>query len=435
MNMPMRDVRDKRVTVLGLGHFGGGIAVSRWLVEQGARVTVADDAGPDTLADSAAQLDGLGIDFRLGADRRPDVAAADLIVASPAVPPTHPVLAAAAAAGVPVTTEICLFAERCPAPVFGVTGTKGKSTTATLLGLMLATRHTTWVGGNIGKSLLADLPSIRPDHRVVLELSSFMLHYLGRAGWSPHVAVVTMVTRDHLDWHGSPGGYEADKHAIVEHQGPGDRAVLNRADPVSSAWAAPAVTFFNTADDRPFTLALPGGHNQLNAQAAFAAARSGGVSWDAAQAAIGTFAGLPHRLAVVADAGGVRWVNDSIATIPEAAVAAVRSFPAGRVVAIVGGSGKKALDTADLCAALAADAKAVLCVGETAEMLAAGVNARAPGRARVCDDLTAAVAEARRTATVGDVVLLSPGHPSYDQFVNFQRRGELFTRLARATGG
>ena len=426
----MTNVRDRNVTVLGLGHFGGGIAVSRWLVEQGARVTVADDAPAERLADSVGQLDGLPIAFRLGGAAPPP---ADLVVASPAIPPGHPTLAAARAAGVGVTTEICLFAERCPAPVFGVTGTKGKSTTSTLLERMLATRFTTWLGGNIGRSLLADLPAIRPDHAVVLELSSFMLHYLGRAGWSPHVAVVTMLSRDHLDWHGSAEHYLADKRQIVAHQRPGDVAVLNGADPATAALAsatAARVIRFNVGGDRPFDLQLPGTHNQLNAQAAFAVAATAGVTWDAARAAVADFNGLPHRLEVVADIGGVRWVNDSIATIPEAAVAALRSFPPGRTVQIVGGSGKKALDTTELCAVLASEAKAVLTVGETGDAIAAAVNRRSPGRAQTCGDLAAAVSAARMLATPGDVVLLSPGHPSYDQFVNFERRGEAFATLA-----
>ena len=417
----MTHVAGRSVTVLGLGHFGGGVAVARWLVEQGATVTVVDDAPAEKLADSVAQLAGLPITFRLG---QPGPIDADLIVASPAIPPSHPALATT----VPVTTEICLFAERCPAPVWGVTGTKGKSTTATLLGRMLATRGTTWVGGNIGRSLLADLPNIRPDHRVVLELSSFMLHYLGAMQWSPHVAVVTMVSRDHLDWHGSVDAYVDDKRNIVRHQRAGDVAVLNAAD-VSAGWATAGQTVvFNTGGERRFALALAGAHNQLNAQAAYAAA---GVPWDVAQAAIADFAGLPHRLAVVADRGGVRWVNDSIATIPEAAVAALRSFLQGTVVQIVGGSGKKHLDTADLCAALAADAKAVLTVGEVGRELADAVNARRPGHAQDCGDLVTAVSRSREIVGPGDVVLLSPGHPSYDQFVNFQARGELFTRLAQ----
>src|SRR5687767_4303187 len=169
----MTDLSDKRVTVAGLGRFGGGIAVSRWLVQQGARVLVTDQAKADALIESVRQLDGLPIEFRLGEHREEDFAKADLVVASPAMPPGSPYLQAARANGVPVTTEIRLFVERCFARIVGVTGTKGKSTTTALLGEMLKQKHRTHVGGNIGKSLLFELPNIRKDDLVVLELSSF----------------------------------------------------------------------------------------------------------------------------------------------------------------------------------------------------------------------------------------------------------------------
>src|SRR5688572_30749272 len=152
MQQHQQDLRGKRITVAGLGHFGGNIAASRWLVEQGAVVTVTDMATPEKLADSVEQLEGLPITWRLGEHREDDFTKPDLVVASPAIPPTNPFLQAAAKAGVPVTTEIRLVVERCPATIVGVTGTKGKSTTTALLGEMLKTRHTTYIGGNIGGS-------------------------------------------------------------------------------------------------------------------------------------------------------------------------------------------------------------------------------------------------------------------------------------------
>src|SRR4051812_37630795 len=185
----MMDLSGKRVTVVGLGRFGGGIAVSRWLAEQGADVLVTDEASAEALADSRKQLDGLPIEFHLGDPRDEDFESADLIVASPAVAPAHKFLQKARQRDIPITTEIRLFIERCPAPIVGVTGTKGKSTTTALLGEMLRTRYTTHVGGNIGRSLLADLPGIKKEDQVVLEISSFMLEYLQEANWSPHVAV------------------------------------------------------------------------------------------------------------------------------------------------------------------------------------------------------------------------------------------------------
>ncbi|HUB26088.1 MAG TPA: cyanophycin synthetase, partial [Tepidisphaeraceae bacterium] len=170
--------------------------------------------------------------------------------------------------------------------------------------------------------------------------------------------------------------------------------------------------------------------NQLNAQGAFAAAQIFGVTWDQAQEAINDFHGLPHRLELVHQAAGVSWYNDSIATIPQAAVAALDAFPPNRVIQIVGGKDKH-LDAADMCAALSDRAKAVLCIGATGMMLADALSNREGAAVHHCNDLATAVSVARRIATDGDVVLLSPGYPSYDQFVNFEERGAAFKRFAR----
>src|SRR5262245_36212033 len=205
----MDDLQGKRVTVVGLGHFGGNIAAARWLVERGAKVLVTDRAEAGKLEEGLKQLEGLPVEYRLGGHRVEDFTKSDLVVTSPAVKPSSEFLQAARAAGVPVTTEICLFIERCPAKVVGVTGTKGKSTTTAMLGRMLDTwgKRNIWVGGNIGKSLLPEIERITPDDVVVLELSSFMLEYLAKARWSPHVAVVAMLAVDHVDWHGSAEDY------------------------------------------------------------------------------------------------------------------------------------------------------------------------------------------------------------------------------------
>src|SRR5580658_2336662 len=177
----------KRISVAGLGRFGGGIAVARWLCAQNAKVLVTDLEPAEKLSDSLQQLEGLPIDFRLGQHREEDFTQADLIVASPALPPHNKYLQAARAVGKQVTTEIRLFIERCPAKIIGVTGTKGKSTTTAMLGRILSRIGKTWVGGNIGKSLLADLDQIAPTDFVVLELSSYMLEHLRAMRFSPHV--------------------------------------------------------------------------------------------------------------------------------------------------------------------------------------------------------------------------------------------------------
>src|SRR4051812_36660661 len=433
----VQELRDKRVTVAGLGRFGGGIAVARWLVEQGATVLVTDQAPAEKLVESVAKLNGLPIHFRLGDQRESDFSGADLVVASPAIPPASPYLAAARAAGVTVTTEIKLFVERCPATVVGVTGTKGKSTTTAMLGDILKRQFTTHVGGNIGRSLLADLGRIDKTHIVVLELSSYMLEYLGAMRWSPHIAVVTFIAADHLEWHGSAEAYVDAKRNLVRFQRPDDFLVVCGENPAALTFAAHSkarAVPYGVAGRRPFELLVPGRHNQLNAQGAYAAAALLGVDWETAQSALREFRGLPHRLELVHESeSGVRYYNDSIATIPEAAVLALESFPPRRVIQIVGGY-DKGLPLTPLANALVERAKAALCIGETGKMLVKMIGQSGlTGAADVydCGDLATAMKLAKSIATRGDVVLLSTGCASYDQFNNFEERGEAFARLAR----
>lgn len=430
------DLAGKRVTVAGLGRFGGGIAVSQWLVQQGARVLVTDQAEADTLAASVKQLDGLPIDFRLGEHREEDFTTPNLVVASPAIPRTNPFLQAAKDANVPVTTEIKLFIERCPAKILGVTGTKGKSTTSAMLAEMLRQRYTVHLGGNIGRSLLFELPRIQPGDLIVLELSSFMLDYLGEMRWSPHVGLITMIAADHIQWHGSLGAYVDAKKNLVRFQQLDDIAVLNASDPASKeliSQAAGRVILFGMDSAPTFSLKIPGRHNQLNAQAAFAAAHLLGIEWEQAQSALKDFLGLPHRLQLVHEENGVRYFNDSIATIPEAAIAALETFPPKTVIQIVGGH-DKGLSLTAMCAALVERAKAVLCIGATGPSIASQMG-QTPylGAASVyqCGDLKAALALARQMARPGDVILLSPGCASYGQFTNFEERGQRFAKLAR----
>ncbi len=433
----MSALSGKRVTVAGLGRFGGGIAAARWLAGEGATVLVTDRAPAEKLKDSVAALADVAVQYRLGEHQEADFTSAALVVASPAIPPTNPFLAAARRAGVPVTTEIRLFVERCPATIVGVTGTKGKSTTTALLHRMLSAKYPTHVGGNLGGSLLPKLGQIRPTDLVVLELSSYMLHYLGEIGWRPHVGLVTIVAQDHLDWHGGAAAYVRAKQNLVRFMRPDDVAVLNHDDPGAMAFStvsqAKVVTYGRDAP-RQFALKLPGAHNQLNAQAAFAAAQQLGVTFEQAQAAVADFPGLPHRLQLVHESPrGVRYYNDSIATIPEAAVAALESFPPNSVLQIVGGHDKH-LPLKAMANALVERAKATLCVGATGKAIATMIGEstfQGGAVAYDCGDLAAAVKVAREIAMPGDVVLLSTGCASYDQFVNFEERGDRFAALAR----
>ena len=432
----MDDLKNKRITVAGLGRFGGGIAAARWLVGEGARVLVTDIYPADKLADSIAQLHGLPIEYRLGEHRTADFTDTDLIVASPAIKPTNPYLQAARAAGVPITTEIRLFVQRCPLPIVAVSGTKGKSTTSKLLELMLATRHRVWLGGNIGKSLLFDLPTMRDGQIVLLEVSSFMLEYLGETHWAPHVGLLTMLESDHLEWHITQEAYLNAKLNLIRYQSAGDFAVLGESCPTARDFAGktPAKVIWYGVPGRPrFKLMLPGEHNQLNVQAAFAAASLLGVDFDQAQKAVADFPGLAHRLQLVHQSEGVRFVDDSIATIPMAAAAALRAFPPGKVIQIVGGH-DKGLPYEPMCDAIAHQAKAALCIGEMANAIAKLTRDRHPNYPAVyeCGDIATAMRQAKQLATSGDIVLLATGCSSYDQFINFEQRGQAFANAARA---
>jgi UDP-N-acetylmuramoylalanine--D-glutamate ligase len=377
----------------------------------------------------------LPIEFRLGEHRTEDFTSADLVVISPAVYPTNEYLLAARKAGVPVSLEIQLFIERCRGKILGVTATKGKSTTTAMLGAMLREKHTVHVGGNLGGSLLFDLPKIAPDHLVVLELSSYMLEHLAPMQWSPRVALVGMIGRDHLDWHGGETGYVRAKQNLVRFQKPGDHAILNGECPAACGFAdhtRAKIIRFNSKSEKPFELPMAGDHNQLNAQGAFAAANLMGISWDDAQHAMRSFQPLPHRLQLVHEGGGVKWINDSIATIPEAAIVAMRAFPRGKVIQIVGGYDKK-LDMREMCETLARECKAVLTIGDLGPTLAHMIRDVSDQKAqlRECGDMASAVEAARKLGQNGDVVLLSPGCASFGQFRNFEERGEEFATRAR----
>jgi len=433
------DPAGQRVTVVGLGRFGGGLGVTRWLCEQGARVTVSDKAPAEELAESVRLLEGLDVSLHLGAHDERDFTEADLLVVSPAVPPHAPPLKLASAAGVPRTTEINLFLWRCPAPVVGITGTVGKSTTTAMIGEVLSRRMPTHVGGNIGRSLLGDLPRIAPDHAVVLELSSFQLEALPEVARSPHVALVTNFAPNHLDRHVTAAAYADAKKNLFRFQQPGDVLILNAADAPTAAWAAEApegvrVEHFDPAAE-PFELAVVGAHNQANAQAAWAVARQFGIDRDTGASALAGFPGLPHRLQFVAERGGVRYYNDSKCTTPEGAVVALASFPPRTAVFIVGGY-DKGVGFDELGAALAERAKAVIALGATAERILLAVDVHRAGTdpptARAAD-LSAAVRLAAAHAGPGDAVALSPACASYDQFVNYEQRGAEFVRFVEET--
>jgi len=438
-----------RVTVMGLGRFGGGVGVARFLLGQGADVTVTDLDTAENLAESIAAV-GDGAAYHLGGHREEDFTGAGLVVANPAVKPDSPLLALARRSGVPITTEINLFFERCPARIIGVTGSVGKTTTVSMIGHALAGPGL-WVGGNIGRSLLAETANMSRSDRVVLELSSAQLHWLGPTGLAPSVAVVTNIFPNHLDWHARMERYVAAKKNILPGRSPAGIAVLNYDDEIVRGWASdgPAhVLFFSTQEQlaegvfvRGRTLVarsegedtavldlramrLPGVHNVANTAAAAAACAAVGADLGRAGARLAEFEGAEHRLEFVTELGGVRYYNDSKATTPAASLAAIRSFDAPTVL-ILGGRDKGV--AYEELADEAARRKAVVLVGEMAGLLEALLAERAPAQTRVrAESIDAAVRAAAGVARPGDVVLLSPAGTSYDMFKNFEQRGRAF---------
>ncbi len=426
----------KRVTVVGLGRFGGGLGVTSWLCGQGARVTVSDKANADDLAASIAQLDGLDVELHLGGHDERDFLQADLLVINPAVPKELPLLAKATSAGVPRTSEINLFLERCPARVIGITGTVGKSTTTAMIGEILSRQFTTHVGGNIGRSLLKSLPQIQADHLVVLELSSFQLEDLPLIAVSPHVALVTNLMPNHLDRHGEMSAYAAAKKNIFAFQKVDDVLILNAACEATAEWANEApgrVEHFDPAAEA-FELAVPGEHNQANAQGAWAIARQFNVDRATAADALRSFAGLPHRLNMVCERSGVRYFNDSKCTTPEGAITALRAFDPRSTIILAGGYGK-GVNFDALGAEMAITAKAVVALGATRDKIADAVEAARSDElpaVHLADDFDSAVRTAMDLAGPGDVVLLSPACASYDMFANYEHRGQAFEELVQA---
>jgi len=460
-----RHFAGKRVTVMGLGLFGGGVGAARFLAKGGAQVTVTDLKPADELAESVAQLNGLPIEFHLGGHREDDFRKADLVVVSPAVPSDSPFLALARQRDVPLESEMALFFRYCRAPILGITGSSGKSTTTALTHAMLANwlGPRAWLGGNIGRSLLEDLDAIAPDHLVVLELSSFQLQDLDRLARSPHISVVTNLAPNHLDRHKDLAEYIAAKKTILRHQRHGDFAILNADDPEVATWGhglKGRTVFFSLRTplqqdacvqngqiviaDAEGThivcpaseLRLPGQHNLANALAATAAAWLAGARQDAIAHALRTFPGLEHRLEFVAEIRGVRYFNDSKATTPEASSIALRAFDAP-IVLIAGGHDKGAPFDA-FAAECAQRAKHVVLIGKTAQRIASLIEANRRGDSpllTIPSSFADAVAAAKAAAAPGDIVLLSPACASYDMFRNYEDRGNQFKSLvAHFTG-
>jgi len=465
---------DKKVLVMGLGRFGGGVDVAEFAAGAGAKVTITDLAPAEQLNDALSKLAGFGsMEFHLGSHDPTDFERAEIVVANPAVPSDNEYLELARRAGRLVTSQVNIFFELCPAQMIGITGANGKSTTAALTAHLLENttsdmRNTTyekvWLSGNIGnRPLLTTLDEIGPDDLVVLELSSFQLEQLAEIRKAPKVALLTNLTPNHLDRHGTFADYCAAKENIFKFQQLDEKSpavsIFNAEDEIGAEWyekyqkdSGRICVRFSAGDvseEIRSVYPLPGRANRSNLAAAIAIARAFGVDDEQIETCLPRFKALPHGLEFVAEVNGVRWYNDSIATTPQSAIAALEAFDEP-VIIIAGGYDKK-LPFDELGARIAGKAKAAVLIGQTAQKIVDAIsntamslrakrsNLKPHNTQRAMRDVRVsrvrsfaeAVETAHRVAESGDVVLLSPACASYDMFDNFQQRGSEFVKLVR----
>jgi UDP-N-acetylmuramoylalanine--D-glutamate ligase len=411
---------DKAI-VLGLARSGEAAALA--LARRGVEVLGVDRN--EEL--DVSRLRAAGVEVVLGAEKPALLDGVDLLVKSPGVPAEEPLVAAARERGATVWSEIELGGRLLPNPILGVTGTNGKTTTTELLGeVFRAAGRRVAVAGNVGRPLTGLDGALAEDAWIVCELSSFQLEDIEQ--FRPQIAVLLNLTPDHLDRHPDLDDYRRAKLRIFENQIEEDVAVVPRG--FGEVPGRGRRVEFDGRDDLPAQPRIPGEHNLENAAAATAAARAAGVPDEAIAQALEAFRGVPHRLELVREIGGIRFVNDSKATNPEAAERALSAYPPG-VRLILGGS-RKGSSYAALARAAAGRgvAKAYL-VGESADEIA---EALAAAGVRFTDSgtLDQAISDAFADAERGEVILLSPACASYDQFQDFEERGERFRELVEA---
>lgn len=447
-------LQGKTVAVIGIG------VSNRPLIEllaaRGVSVTARDRQQRQALGDYAARLEEMGCRLCLG-EGYLDGLTEDVIFRTPGMRPDVPELAAAVARGSTLTSEMEVFFEVCPCPILAVTGSDGKTTTTTIIAeLLRSAGKTVHLGGNIGHPLLAETGTIRPEDVAVLELSSFQLMTMKR---SPHIAVITNLSPNHLDVHKDFAEYITAKENIFTHQCAQDVAVFNADNSITARQAERAqgrARFFsrkNEVEDGVFLrdgkiiarhdgqervvmaredIRLPGEHNVENYLAAIAAV-DGMVSDEQIAAFARSFGGVEHRIELIRTLDGVRWYNDSIASSPSRTIAGLRAFPE-KVILIAGGK-DKGISYAELGPVVNDHVKLLLLCGATAGVIRQSVEqAENYQGLEIIDveDYHQAANIARERAAEGDVVILSPASTSFDRFKNFMERGKAFKEVVNA---
>ena len=456
--MNFMELKDKRVLVVGLGK--SGVASALFLKAHGARVTVSDTKSGDELRNEIPALLDHGITVETGGHGERTFRGQDLIVVSPGVPVDAPLLVQARAMGEAVIGEIELAAQFLPGPIVAITGSNGKTTTTTLTGEILAAGGLpTLVGGNIGTPAISLAERAKPESVIVLEVSSFQLETI--QAFRPKVAVVLNVTPDHLDRHRTFEAYVEAKARIFENQRGSDFAVLNEDDPTcvemaartqgqvfwfsrqkevkQGAWVRDGNILFRDGRDAQKTLQreimqvseipLKGAHNLENVLAAVCAGALMGCAPEKIRQAVRDFKAVEHRLEFVATIRGVDYYNDSKATNVDATIKALESFPAN-IHLILGGKDKGS-DYSVLNDLLRQRVKRVYTIGAAAGKIESQIKNVEVVHAETLEN---ALRKANAVAVPGDVVLLAPACASFDQFKNYEQRGQVFKEIVRGLG-
>jgi UDP-N-acetylmuramoylalanine--D-glutamate ligase len=455
----MDNWQGKRVVILGAARQGQALA--RYLVGHGALVTLNDRRRPEEMTAVMNSLADLGLRWELGGHPLSLLEGTEMLAVSGGVPLDNPLVVEAQRRAILLTNDSQVFMEAAPCKIVGITGSAGKTTTTMLVGRIAQADRSgmfrrAWVGGNIGDPLINHVDEMVAEDVAIMELSSFQLEQMTT---SPHVAAILNITPNHLDRHGTMEAYTAAKARILAFQSPQDVAVLGRDDPgawglqgqvrgklLSFGFTPPATgAEGGMLRDGDFFLGMQGSetllpirdlielrgeHNRLNVLAACTIALAAGFSPQAMRAGVSGFKGAPHRLEFVRERNGASWYNDSIATAPERTMAAIRSFEEPLVL-LLGGRDKK-LPWSDLADLIHRRVDHVVLFGELAAKISAVIGPTVAGERPFslvrCESLRDAVQAASRAAKPGFVVLFAPGGTSFDEFTDFEERGESFRK-------
>lgn len=449
----------KNVLIFGLGKFGGGVGVTKYLTTRGAKIRVVDEAPQEKLQKSIDKIDNPTIDYHFGPPTTNQLEGIDLVVVNSAIPPYHPFLTEIEKKNIPQTTEVNIFFEQCKGKIIGVIGTNGKETVVKLVEAILKRSHAkVFIGGNIGRSLLEEVGKIAPSDWVVFELSSFQLYRLSWTRKRPKIIVYTNIQPDHLEWHGALKDYIAAKFAALAGQGSDGVAIFNVDDPYLRKGMAKAegkvVTVSQAKPDAdiilknniiigregekeidlsPAELKIIGKHNLLNAMLAAAVGYIVGARQEAISPALAQFPGVEHALEFVAEINGITFINDSAAANPDATIAALNSFTIP-IWLIAGGYDKK-IDLNNLSQKIATTAVGVATIGQLTNPLADLIVRQNPViKLLRAGDLQTAFKWCAAQVEMESIVLLSPASSSYDQFTNLEQRGDIFKDLVARFG-